>query len=220
MTPALLDLLQLADSSFPSGSYAHSFGLEWIDRQGPLDLRGLLKVRLSQSLARLELPVLRHAYRASSAAQLQDLDRLMDVLTPVRELREASRSIGRSVLRAAVKLRGPLPSPSPAAAGEGVQLEHQPVVYGAVLRAWGIPLDDSLGMYALQAIRQQLSAAQRLGRIGQSAAQELLHALKPDVAAAVQTSLTVPLDEAGTFTPWLDMAGLQHAQQFARLFVS
>ena len=45
----------------------------------------------------------------------------------------------------------------------------------------GLDLEDGLQVYAFQALRQQLSAAQRLGKIGQSAMQDLLHRLKPAV---------------------------------------
>ena len=58
--------------------------------------------------------------------RLAALDELMDVLLPVREFRQASRSIGRSFLRAAARVR-------PAGLAErGV--EHHAVVFGAVLR--------------------------------------------------------------------------------------
>ena len=79
---------------------------------------------------------------------------------------------------------------------------------------------EGLSVYAFQSLRQQLSAAQRLGRIGQSAVQELLHALKPAILSAVERSLRVPLDEAGAFTPWIDLASMKHEHQFARLFLS
>jgi urease accessory protein len=212
----LLDLLQLADSSFPSGSYAHSFGLEWLDRQGPLDWQELLRLRLFDGLARLELPLLRAAYQASCLAELQEFDGLADVLMPVRELRQASRSIGHSLLRAAAKLR---PGGLPGHALTG-GVEHQAVVFGALLSAWSLPLADGLSVYAWQGLRQQLAAGQRLGRIGQSAVQGLLHDCKPWVGRAVEQSLRVPLEEAGAFAPWLDLAGMRHEQQFDRLFLS
>ncbi|HLQ31564.1 MAG TPA: urease accessory UreF family protein [Chloroflexota bacterium] len=212
----LLDILQLADSTFPSGSYAHSFGLEWLDAQGELDLESILRVRLFESLARVELPLLREAYEAAGVARLIELDQLADVLTPVREARQASRSIGHSFLRAAVKVRpGGLPA---RAAASGV--EHQPIVLGSVLRHWDITLEDGLAVHAWQTLRQQLSAAQRLGRIGQSGVQQLLQNLKPAIRAAIDRSQRVPLDEAGCFTPWLDLAGMRHDHQFSRLFIS
>jgi urease accessory protein len=216
MTARVLDMIQLADSSFPSGAYAHSFGLEWLDSQGPVYLPALLRVRLMDALARLELPVLREAYAAHNADDLLELDDLMDALIPVRELRQASRAIGHSFLRAAVKLdHGGL-----AVAAACANVEHQPVVFGAICHDWEIPLLDAMGLYAWQTLRQQLTAAQRLGRIGQSAIQQLLHKSKLAIGVAVEQAMNIPLQDAGAFAPWLDVAGMKHERQFARLFLS
>src|SRR5579883_2898853 len=100
--------------------------------------------------------------------------------------------------------------PSRIAVEQGV--EHQPVVFGAVFQDWNLPLPDGLSSYALQAVRQQLSAAQRLSLIGQSEAQQLLHRLKPAALAAVERSRGVSMEEAGACAPWLDLAGIRHRE--------
>jgi urease accessory protein len=117
--------------------------------------------------------------------------------------------MGRGFLRAAARIR-PL----------SALVEHHAVVFGAVLRAWELELDDGLDVYAFQAVRQQLSAAQRLGKIGQSTLHDLLDRLKPSISAAVAESWTVGRDQIGGFAPLLDLASMAHAQQDARLFRS
>jgi urease accessory protein len=209
---SLLDLLQIADSSFPSGSYAHSLGLEGLYARGEVDLEAHLRFGLSNGLARVELPMVREAFGVERAEALVELDELMDVLLPVAEFRVASRSIGRSFLRAATEVRH--------VAAAVVGIEHHSVVFGAVLHDWRLDLHDGQVVYAWQAIRQQLSAAQRLGKIGQTAMQDLLDRLKPAVWAAVETSQSISREDAGGFAPWLDLAGMAHEHQFARMFSS
>jgi urease accessory protein len=204
---SVLDLIQIADSAFPSGAYAQSFGLEGLYELGDVDLEAQMRFLLANGLARVELPVVRLAF--SGLEEPQALDELMDVLLPVAEFRVGSRSIGKSFLRAVKGLQAC-----------DLEAEHHPVVFGAVLRHWHLDLDDGLHVYAFQVLRQQLSVAQRLGKIGQSAMQAMLHRLKPAVHASVQGSSSIEKDEIGGFAPWLDIAGMTHAHQFARLFLS
>ncbi len=211
----LLALLQLSDSSFPTGSHAHSFGLEWLYARGEVDLESVLRVRLSQSLARLELPFVRAAFGCEPDS-LQHLDRTLDALQPVKELRDASRSIGHSLLRASLEVGADEVSERALALGLG----HQPIVFGLVARAWGLDLGSSLEAYTFQSVRQQLSAAQRLGKIGQRTVQRMLKTLRPAMTAAVERARTLPVDETGAFSPFLDIAGIRHRQQFARVFLS
>lgn len=202
----LLDLLQVVDSSFPSGSYAHSMGLEGRYALGDVELLGHVRFLLDNGLGRVELPVIRRAYAGGDFARL---DQLMDLLLPVRELREASRSIGRSVRRALTAIDG-----------NDIAAEHHAVVYGAMLRTYDIELQLGLEAYAFGAVRQQLSAAQRMGKIGQTAVQTMLHGVKPHVEAAVSSSMYLSDDEIGGFAPLLDFAAMAHAHQPARMFVS
>ena len=202
----VLDLLQVVDSSFPSGSYAHSLGLEALYALGDVELAGHVRFLLANALERVELPVIRLAHAGDDVRRL---DGLMDLLLPVAELREASRSIGRSVRRALVAIDG-----------REIAAEHHAVVYGAMLRRYDIELRLGLEAYAFSAVRQQLSAAQRLGRIGQTAVQTLLHDSKSSVEAAVSSSMHMTEDEIGGFAPLGDFAGMAHAHQAARMFVS
>src|SRR5690606_20422359 len=74
-------LLQVNDSQYPSGAYAHSLGLEELVECGAVtDAAGLedfLGAQIVPSLCAFELPILAEAHRAAQAgdtARLADLD--------------------------------------------------------------------------------------------------------------------------------------------------
>jgi urease accessory protein len=85
-------------------------------------------------------------------------------------------------------------------------------------------LDLSPGLaastYAFQQVRGLVSAAQRLMRLGQRDAQQVLHRLKPRVRAAAATSERLGLDQAGAFVPSWDIASMLHERAATRLFIS
>ena len=87
-----LDALHVLDSTFPTGAYAHSLGLESL---APSDLGSALALRLNESVARLELVIVLHAY----TLDLLELDAFVHASLLLREQREASSAVGTSLLR-------------------------------------------------------------------------------------------------------------------------
>jgi urease accessory protein len=215
----LLDLLQIADSAFPTGAYVHSGGLEWLAQRGPLDLDALLRLRLRESLGRLELVFVYGAHRTEpdDSAALASLDRRLQAMLLPRETRAASSQVGRRLLSTAADLFDDrrlreLHRVAPHC--------HQAVAFGVVARVLGVPARTAAEVYAFQAVRGQVSAAQRLLRLGQFEAQRLLHRLKPAVAGAAAEAERLPLEQAGAFAPLLDVAAMGHERAPVRLFVS
>ena len=117
-----LGLLQFSDGLFPVGSYAHSFGLESYaaagtirDAAGVRVLSAFAPARLRRTLAMLSP---RSWHRGSGAdAELPEamerclgIDRSLDAMKPASEIRDASRQMGRQVLRIAATLGEPFRS--------------------------------------------------------------------------------------------------------------
>ena len=94
-----LDILHILDSSYPIGGYVHSFGLESLSSARD-DLEAVLRLRVEQSLARLELVFVLHAY----ACDLCALDARYHAMQLVREPREASAALGTNLLRSTTDL--------------------------------------------------------------------------------------------------------------------
>jgi len=94
-------LLQVNDSQFPSGAYAHSLGLEGLVQFGvvnsPDDVEKFLHQQVLPSLLAFELPFLAQAHEAAAQRdmrRLRELDDELDAWKLAAELRQASRQIG------------------------------------------------------------------------------------------------------------------------------
>src|SRR5579872_1730296 len=207
---AWLDVLHILDSGFPTGAFVHSFGLESLPHARG-DLERVLRLRLDQTLARLELVFVCHAY----THDLTDLDERLDTLLLMRETREGSAAVGTHLLRTALEL---LCNPRLEAFQSTGRHYHHAVAFGGVAQALGLTRRAAAEAYALGSLRGQISAAQRLGWLGQRAAQRVLHNLKPDVRSAAERALTLELDDASSFAPAWDLAAMAHERADARMF--
>lgn len=208
----LLDLLQVVDRSFPTGGFVHSHGLEWLLRHRAVDLEPALHLRLNGQLAPFELVFLVSVWHAEPAA----LDARYHAMLLPRESREASARVGQQFLRAARDL---FPGDVLDAAS-ALRHAHAPIAFGMVGQALGLAPYAAATVYAFQTIRAQISAAQRLTRLGQVEAQRLLHRMKPAIVRAADAALRTPLERAAPFAPLLDVASMAHERLPVRLFVS
>ena len=210
---AWLQALHVLDSSFPTGAYVHSFGLETLAPGDAGQLQNALVLRLQETLARFELVFLQHAYTHDLVA----LDDSLHAMLLAREPREASALIGTHLLRAACDLFDNARIKTFLAEGRH---HHLPVAFGALCAALNLPADLAAEAYAFGALRGQVAAAQRMGWLGQRDAQRVLHALKPAVSAAVAQASQISLEEAGAFAPAWDIACMAHERAPARMFAS
>jgi len=224
--PWLARLLQVTDSAFPTGGYAHSYGFEQIVRLGLVhDAESMarhLEEHLWPMLIHFELPVVRFAQAAAlhdDQAALIELDAWVDATKTARELREASRATGRRRLHA---FCGSGASPAITAFARGVEegraCGHHAVVYGMGLAA--LPRQALLTSWAFQSLAAVCLSAPKLLRIGQDAAQRVLTGSLSHMEENVAFSLAVDCEELGWFDPLVEIASMQHEIAYERLFIS
>lgn len=219
----LLHLLHIADSAFPVGTHAHSYGLEGLVQDGALGdaaaLYEALRAQLLISLARGDLVALRYACAFAAAGDTQGLDDLDAELTAfktVREWRDASLAAGRRMLVTAAAFLGPaVRQPEHSRPGP-----NHAVAYGIVGTALGLAPDELAAAFAYTVVAGQVAAAVSLIPLGQTAAQRTLHALKPAMAEAAERSAHYTRNDMGGALPLLEIAGMRHERASGRLFIS
>lgn len=213
-------LLQVNDSQFPSGAYAHSLGLEELVNAGivsrPEELETFLHQQIIPSLLAFELPFLAAAHALALQEEIDPLRALDDELDawkiPV-ELRQASRQLGSRRLSLIRQLD---PAPFPAAYAESGAPCHHLIVCAVELRT--LPASVAACAYGQQTLSGYCMAAMKLMRLGQDRCQAILR--RSVLALAPQIENVVPVEEAGWFNPLLEIASMRHARARERLFIS
>lgn len=224
----LCGLLQLGDTFYPTGAYAHSFGLEGLVAEGVVrDRETLRQFLLSSTLPALrqaELPLVVQAWRALEKPDwknVAELCVLSSALKSAREARFAAENIGRQRVELAAKLRGHSLAVEFMRRAEESRWPFSPTIAAALeARMLGAPLEAALASVYYSTVAGLLAAAMKLLRLGQNGSQTLLTemmGLAPEIFAAAQQ---VPVDEIGWFNPWLDIAAARHETAEARLFIS
>ncbi|HEY1120313.1 MAG TPA: urease accessory UreF family protein [Haloferula sp.] len=213
-------LMQANDSQYPSGAYAHSFGLEELVESGSVkDAAGLerfLETQIVPALLTFELP---YFVRAHEAALREDntallaLDAELDAWRLPAETRDASRRIGSRRLEL---LRQLSPSPLVESHHAACPFSHHLVVTAIELSS--LPAAFAARAFAFQTITGFATASMKLLRIGQTACQAIVRRTLDRLGASLDTTLSRQPD--GWFNPLLEIASLRHARADARLFIS
>jgi urease accessory protein UreF len=186
----LLRLLQVFDSQFPVGAFAHSGGLEtYAARGGSLpEVRGVLRAQVALGWGRSELAAAWLAWHAAATPDADaELDRLgvaLDAMKVVPAIRDMSLGLGRRTLDLLRRLHpGRLPA---------LSRPHHAIVVGVAGRC--LELEPQ--------------------------AQAVLIELQPQLATAVARAIDDPEGSLFTCTPALDLRSHQQASLHTRLFQS
>ena len=227
-----LTALQLADSFFPSGMYAHSHGLEsMVSRRWVNDAREVREY-LRNALVWSVLPSDGVALvNARAAAQMGDLDTASDIdqhlysMKLPEELRLASCLAGRRILDETTPLLTDRAESSVCAYFRQMVADQDTpgtgaVALGVVACAAGIDGATALLAFCHSFAVGLLGAAQRLLPLTHSEAQQVLYSLHEPLAEMVAEIETRHWLDMTSFTPQADIAAMLHEHDEVRMFAS
>ena len=224
----LLGLLQAGDSFYPTGSYAHSFGLEGLVQQGVVrdrtSLRDFIVLSAIPALRYTDLPLVAHAWRAFGEAnwpRIGELCVLSSALKTAREARAASENIGRQRAELMASLRAHPLAQEFLQRASAENWPHSSAVSAALEGSvLGAPLAAVLAGVSYATLASLLSAAMKMLRLGQNASQSLLTATLAATPALITAAAQTAFEDIGWFNPWLDIAAARHETTDSRMFIS
>ena len=220
-------LLQLADSSFPSGSFTISWGLEGMvatgEVAGEAGVGGFVTEQLHRRWASFDR-VVAHLVAAALASndpgarvlEVLELDELVEAMSLPPLQREASRAAGRTFLASAATVVGGELDAMRQSLDAAHAAQHLTVVHPLVFLLAGARLRDAEVVSGMQLIQQLATAALRLGVIGHLGAQRVIAAGRGELETIVAAPL-VDLRPA-QFVPRAEMAMYRQPMLATRMF--
>ncbi|MFI8696503.1 urease accessory protein UreF [Dietzia maris] len=245
----LLLALQFTDSSFPSGMYTLSHGLEGLRQLGAVEggavkggagagarsvaeaVHGILRYSAgpaeATALALAWAATHEHAGETASAdpeallAALTRIDRRLHATRLTREFRDGATRTGKQVLDLAAEL---LDDPVVSAWNDHVRARRSPgsqsVVMGVVYARGGLSRREAVAADLTALVISLSGAALRLRLADHRTAQALVRGAAPVIAEVADAAVGRSLEELGGFAPVLDLASCHHERADARLFAS
>jgi urease accessory protein len=227
----LLRLLQLASSTLPVGAYSYSEGLEFLVETQQIKNATALQDWLTQELRygalRMEAGIMARAHQATltqSGNSLLYWNRWWSAARDTEELRLQSWQMGRSLLRLLLELDDPqagaINKNWPVLRELYGQECNFAIAFGVGAALWQISLPVALLGYLQSWATSLVSAGIKLIPIGQTAGQQILLSLQPDLDAA--SVVIAQLDDAALEScGWgVSIASMGHETLYSRLFRS
>jgi len=211
---------QVVDSAFPTGTFAHSWGLEAAWHQGEIETPAALEafVRASvQQAAYASIPLVNAAYR--DPGRLETFDELAEAFLLNAVANRASRIQGRTLVTTACRV---WPSDALAALARRAQslYAHAAPLTGATFRAIDLPLPTVQRVILYSTARGVLSAAVRLGIVGSYEAQRMQYACGPTLDCLAARCADLDEKDLVQTAPVIDLLQAGHDRLYSRLFQS
>ena len=205
----LLTLAQWLSPSYPVGAFAWSHGIETAVRSGWItdgrSLEDWLRVCLTEGSGRADALWLRLAHDG-----------------PAEEIDAEARAFAASAerIREAARQGAAFAQVTNAVWGLSLRDHVLPVAVGRAVREAELDVDTALLLYLQSFLTNLVSAAQRLMPLGQTEAQRILAALRPDIADVVEQTRGQTKDDIFSNAFLSDIAAMRHETLEPRLFQS
>ena len=210
--------------AFPVGSFAYSHGLEWAVEVGDVrdgeSLKRWIEDLIGHGSLRNDSLLCAAAWRALAEAarpSLAEANELALALAPCAERYLETTAQGNAFAEAVAQA---WPCRGLQSLADSTSDIAYPVALGAAAAENSIELVATLAAFTLAFQGNLVSAALRLGTMGQSEALKLTADLLPSLQALAQFAARAPLADLGSCSFRADVASMRHETQYSRLFRS
>lgn len=219
---SVLHTIWQADGSFPSGSFAFSYGIEGVvairETMDAADLAQLTETVLCQRWATFDQIALVQACRAQGdLIAIVELDHAVEAAMFGDSLRAGSRRNGGAFIAAHARIGTPAAILYRDAVRSRTTPGHIAVMQGAVWQALGMDERHCRIAAGYAVASGAIAAAVRLNAIGALDGQRMLRAMLPLIDDLSALPIATDAQLSG-FLPFMDIAAARHTRADLRLF--
>jgi len=230
MRKELLEAFQICDSTFPIGTFNHSFGMEnylsrRVIRKAPQFREWLMHYFWFQYHYGEGLLVIlcMRALDEGKEDALLEYDTIINRSVAASETREGSRLIATQMLTLIHRMYGDgFPALEHYAEKvEGNSFSGNPaIVFSAFAHEKGINCRDAFELYGYSVASTLVQNAVRSVPLGQREGQVILHEVLLFISDLYEQTARLDVEDLGASAPGLELAQICHETQEARLFMS
>lgn len=226
--PWFLHLLQIHDSAFPTGSFAHSFGMETYIQENVLrnedDLKQFCNMYLRHNLASADAILVKEAYYLAKKRDIQGLIRLESICHGIKlspETRKGSAMMGRQFLHTVYPLNDDELLKHWYEKLKSKEIKgHYSIVYGIYTALLGVNVKKALETFLYSSITALVQNAVRAVPLGQMSGVKTVFSLLPVIQETARHVMALDLDDLDNNSIALEIASMKHEFLHSRLFIS
>lgn len=225
---SFLHLLQIHDSGFPTGAFAHSFGMETYIQNNIIstvdDLKLFCESYIKNNLASTDALIVKKAYELSltnDLAGLIELERICNGVKLSSESRKSSSMLGRQFMNMISQLHDfeLLKQWNDKLDNNEIQ-GHYAVIYGLYTALLGIKKHVSIGTFLYSSIVTLVQNAVRSVPLGQKGGIETTFSLLPLIEEVTNGVIQKDIEDINTNAIGFEIASMKHEFLYTRLFIS
>ncbi|MFS0691146.1 urease accessory protein UreF [Sporosarcina sp. 179-K 8C2 HS] len=228
MTENLLPLFQLCDSTFPTGAFSHSFGMEtYIQKNKIHDQKTFMQwvtTYVNEQLAYSDGIACKICYEALETREqnrIWDMDQLLYAQNIPEETREGTRMIGERMLSLVNTLYDiPLLSEYADRIRDQRASGHPAIVFTVLSHHLGVSSNSTILYYLYSSVSSLVQNAVRSIPLGQTAGQKVIQELQPVLMETTKKIQQLDIEDFGAVSPGLELAQMQHERVGIRIFMS
>lgn len=222
-----LKMIQVCDSTFPIGTFNHSYGMETYLREDIINdsktFTQWLKAYLDTQFCYGEGLLIKLCYEnfLQNVDELWVYDKIITHSTQALETRKGTKMVAKQMIQLIQSLYSiELLDCYEKRINEGLSHGHPAIIFAIFTKELGLSVSEAICFYGYSVLSTMIQNAVRAIPLGQKDGQLILFQLFPELVDLSESINDLDSSYLGVMMPGIELAQIRHETQMFRLFMS